>query len=69
MELEFDRDVIQGWQVLADAAVCQEETLETIVPDACPDILRIVAVYGQATLTSRQAREGAAEDLREVLVA
>ena len=61
MELEFDRDVIQGWQVLADAAVCQEETLETIVPDACPDILRIVAVYGQATLTSRQAREGAAE--------
>ena len=61
MELEFDRDVIHGWQVLADAAVCQEETLETIVPDACPDILRIVASCGQATLTSKQTREGAAE--------
>ena len=44
MELEFDRDVIQGYEVLADGTVCQEETLESIVPDACPDILRIVAV-------------------------
>ena len=28
MELEFDRDVIQGYEVLADGTVCQEETLE-----------------------------------------
>ena len=61
MELEFDRDVIHGYEVLAEASVCQEETLETIVPDACPDILRIVAVCGQATLNGKQAREGAAE--------
>lgn len=61
MELEFDRDVIQGYEVLADATVCQEETLESIVPDACPDILRIVAVCGQAALNGKQAREGAAE--------
>ena len=40
MELEFDRDVIQGCEVLADGTVCQEETLESIVPDACPDMGR-----------------------------
>ena len=60
MELEFDRDVIHCWEIAADGTLCQEETLETIVPDACPDILRIVAVCGQATLNGKQAREGAA---------
>ena len=61
MELEFDRDVIHGYEVLAEGTVCQEETLESIVPDACPDIVRIVAVCGQATLNGKRAREGAAE--------
>lgn len=61
MELEFDRDVIQGCEVLADGTVCQEETLESIVPDACPDILRIVAVCGQAGLNGKQAKEGMAQ--------
>ena len=61
MELEFDRDVIHGYEVLADGTVCQEETLESIVPDACPDILRIVGVCGQATLNGKQTRAGAAE--------
>ena len=42
MELEFDRDVMEGYQVIADDTICQEETMEAIVPDACPDILRIV---------------------------
>ena len=31
------------------------------MPDACPDILRIVDVCGQATLSGKQAREGAAQ--------
>lgn len=61
MELEFDREVTHGYEVAAGGTVCQEETLETIVPDACPDILRIVAVRAQATLNSKQAREGLAE--------
>ena len=61
MELEFDRDVIQGYEVLVDGTVCQEETLESIVPDACPDILRIVAVCGQAALNGKQAKEGMAQ--------
>ena len=61
MELEFDRDVIQGYDVLADGTVCQEETLESIVPDACPDILRIVAVCGQAALNGKRAKDELAE--------
>ena len=60
MELEFERDTIIGYETVAEAAVCQEETLESIVPDACPDIMRIVDVCGQATLSGKQAREGAA---------
>ena len=61
MELEFDREVTHCYEVAASGTVCQEETLETIVPDACPDILRIVAVCAQATLNGKQAREGLAE--------
>ena len=60
MELEFERDTIIGYSTAAEATVCQEETLESIVPDACPDILRIVDVCGQAVLTGKQAREGMA---------
>lgn len=61
MELEFDREVTHCYEVAASGTVCQEETLETIVPDACPDILRIVAVCAQATLNGKLARDGLAE--------
>lgn len=60
MELEFDRDKIVDYETVAELTLCQEETLESIVPDACPDILRIVDVCGQAVLSSKQAREGMA---------
>ncbi len=61
MELEFERDTIISYGTLLDVTLCQEETLESIVPDACPDILRIVDVCGQATLTGKQAKEGMAQ--------
>ncbi|MGE4275800.1 MAG: SPOCS domain-containing protein [Lawsonibacter sp.] len=57
MELEFDRNTMIYYETVANMTVCQEETLESIVPDACPDILRIVDVCGQAILTSKQAKE------------
>ena len=57
MELEFEREIIEGWETLAELTLCQEETQETIVPDACPDILRIIGVSGQSILSSKQARE------------
>lgn len=60
MELEFDRETLHYYETVADVTICQEETLESIVPDACPDILHIVDVCGQAVLTGKQARDGAA---------
>ena len=57
MELEFDRTIMTHYETVAKLTVCQEETLESIVPDACPDILRIVDVCGQATLSSKQAKD------------
>lgn len=61
MELEFERDTIISYETAAELTLCQEETLESIVPDACPDILRIIDVCGQATLSGKQAREGMAQ--------
>ena len=60
MELEFDRDVLLYYDTVAEVTLCQEETLESIVPDACPDILRIVDVCGQTTLSNKQARQDVA---------
>lgn len=59
--MEFERDTIISYDTVAEVTLCQEETLESIVPDACPDILRIVDVCGQATLGGKQVREGAAQ--------
>ena len=58
MELEFEREAMDGYETLAELTLCQEETQETIVPDACPDILRIVEVCGQAFLGEKQVKEG-----------
>ena len=60
MELEFDRDIIRSYDTVADLTLCQEETLESIVPDACPDIERIIDVCGQAVLSGKQAGSGMA---------
>ncbi len=59
--MEFERDTISSYETVAEATLSQEETLESIVPDACPDILRIVDVCGQATLSGKQAKEGMAQ--------
>ena len=55
--MEFERDTIISYETVAEVTLCQEETLESIVPDACPDILRIVDVCGQATLSGKQDRK------------
>lgn len=59
--MEFERDTIINYDTVVQVTLCQEETLESIVPDACPDILRIVDVCGQATISGKQAREGVAQ--------
>ena len=38
MELELERIGWNGYEAALETTVCQEETLESIVPDACPDV-------------------------------
>lgn len=58
MELELNRTHLIGYETLLDTTVYQEETLETIVPDACPDILRLVDTQGKILLKSKSAMDG-----------
>lgn len=61
MEFELDRMQMNGFDALLDTTLRPEETLEMIVPDACPDILRVVETDGKVLLTRREAMEGRAE--------
>ena len=56
--MEFERDTIINYDTVAEVTLCQEETLESIVPDACPDILRIVEAAGEASLKTKELTEG-----------
>ena len=58
MELELNRTHLTGYETVLDTTVFQEETLETIVPDACPDILRLVDTQGKILLKSKAASDG-----------
>ena len=62
--MEFERDTIISYETAAEVTLCQEETLESIVPDACPDILRIVDVCGQATISGKQRSEEHTSELQ-----
>ena len=58
MDFELEQNSILCYEHVGQATVCQEETQETIVPDACPDILRIVDVCAQAFPSRWEIREG-----------
>ncbi len=61
MEFELDRTQINGFDALLDTTLRTEETLEMIVPDACPDILRVVETEGKVLLHRRETVEGRVE--------
>lgn len=61
MELELERAALPGYDLLTAVTLLTEQTQESIVPDACPDILRILDTRGQVTLQSKQAEEGRGE--------
>lgn len=61
MEFELERTQLDGYEVLLDTTVLREETLEMIVPDACPDILRILETDGTVLLRQRTAQDGRGE--------
>lgn len=56
--MELQRHTLEGYQLVFDGLFQQEETLESIVPDAFPDIARIVSVTGRVSLREHTAGEG-----------
>lgn len=61
MELDFKKACFDTYEVGGELTLTQEETAETIVPDYCPDIARIIETDGKIYLHSRELREGKAE--------
>ena len=59
MDMELQRVMIEGYRPVSQGMFSQEETLESIVPDACPDISRIVSAVGKVFLKDKELGEGA----------
>ncbi|HHU05610.1 MAG TPA: DUF3794 domain-containing protein [Clostridiales bacterium] len=60
MEARLDRKPINFYKNLFNTSMTHEETMEMIVPDAMPDILRIVDTDGTVMLRSKEAENGKA---------
>ena len=60
MNLDLQRTVLEGYRPVLDTVLTQEETTESIVPDAFPDVSRIICANGSAFLDRKQAGEGSA---------
>lgn len=60
MQLPLKRNEISCYETVLSTEVCQEETFETIVPDACPDIERVLETSARAQMTSKVAKDGMA---------
>ncbi len=54
MELDFQRMRLERYEPVVDAVVTQEVTAENIVPDAFPDVSRVVCTFGDAYITAKQ---------------
>ena len=59
--MELKKSCLDAFEASGTIVLTQEETAETIVPDYCPDIARIVKTDGRVYLHSRELREGRAE--------
>ena len=58
MDMELQRITMEGYRPVSRGMFSQEETLESIVPDACPDISRIVSAVGKVFLKDKELGEG-----------
>lgn len=61
MELDLQRTCLDVYETGEEWAVTQDETAETIVPDYCPDIARIIKSEGKVYIHSRNIRDGKTE--------
>ena len=58
MDMELQRMTIEGYRCVSQGMFTQEETLESIVSDACPDISRVVSAVGRVFLQEKELGEG-----------
>ena len=58
MELELKKHHFDTYETAAELTLTQEESAETIVPDYCPDIARIIGTEGCVCVHSRDLKEG-----------
>ena len=54
MEFDFQRTRLERYEPLMDAVLSQEVTADSIVPDAFPDVSRVVCTSGDAYITAKQ---------------
>lgn len=50
MELELKFTEVTGCEPVGDLVTTQEESMETAIPEYCPDMARIVDTVGQLRL-------------------
>lgn len=61
MEFELTHAQMNGFEQVLDVTLRPEETIESIVPDACPDILRVVETDGKVLVDRKEAVSGRVE--------
>jgi len=61
MDLELKKACLDAYETGGELTLTQEETAETIVPDYCPDIARIIETDGKIYIHGRDLRDGKAE--------
>ena len=61
MDLELKKQQFNAYETGGEITLTQEESAETIVPDYCPDIARIVDTNGKIFIHNRELRDGRAE--------
>lgn len=60
MELELKKQSFDTYEAGTETTLTAEETAETIVPDYCPDMARIIDTEGMVFLHGRDFRDGKA---------
>lgn len=61
MELDLKKTCLDVYETGGEWTVTQDETTETIVPDYCPDIARIIETEGKVYIHGREIRDGKTE--------
>ena len=64
MELELKKECLDTYELGEPQTLTQEETAETIVPDYCPDIARIISAEGVVCLHGGTERDGVTGTVR-----